>query len=191
MSRTSSPAVRTVAGIGLEPLELDPHLPMLHAWVTHPASCYWMMQGATLGDVRAEYEQIAANPHHDAWLGRVDAVPAFLAETYDPQHSPIAGCYDEAPGDLGMHVLVAPTEEPVPGFTRRVFAGVMAHCFADPNVLRVIVEPDERNTSIAQMNARGGFVVDRLIDLSDKRAALSICTREAFEQSSLARMEFS
>ncbi len=178
-----------VPGVTLEPLDLDLHLAMLHQWVTDPGSRFWQMQGATRRQVRAEYEAIAADPHHDAWLGRVDRVPAFLAETYDPAHSPLAGRYDAEPGDLGMHVLVAPTEEPVPGFTRRVFAGVMAYCFEDPRVRRVVVEPDERNAAIAAMNARAGFVVDRVVDLPDKRAALSLCSRERFAESPLGRQE--
>ncbi|MFW6901281.1 GNAT family N-acetyltransferase, partial [Nocardioides sp. CPCC 206348] len=30
---------------------------------------------------------MAANPHHDAFLGRVGGRPAFLVETYDPAHA--------------------------------------------------------------------------------------------------------
>lgn len=192
MNRTSAaPVLRTppTPGVGLELLDLDLHLTMLHGWVTDPASRFWQMQGATRRQVRAEYEAIIADPHHDAWLGRVDRVPAFLAETYDPARSPLAGRYDHEDGDVGMHVLVAPTDEPVPGFTRRVFAAVMAHCFADPRARRVVVEPDERNVAIAAMNARAGFVVDRVVDLPDKRAAISLCTREQFAESPLARQE--
>lgn len=187
-SDTSTRAGR-VPGVRLEPLDVTLHLPMLHEWVTHPKAVFWQMQGASRRRVREEYDGIVASPHHDAWLGRVDRVPAFLAETYDPAHSPLADHYDEQHGDLGMHVLVAPTAEPVSGFTRRVFAAVMAHCFADPTVRRVVVEPDERNAAIARMNARAGFVVDRVVDLPDKRAALSLCTRDAFEASPLAREE--
>ncbi|MGJ9411672.1 GNAT family N-acetyltransferase [Aeromicrobium sp. CF4.19] len=182
-------AGRAVPGVRLEPLDVDEHVTMLHAWVTDPKAVFWMMQGATLQDVRVEYERIAADPDHHAWLGRVDRVPAFLAETYDPARSPLAGRYDARSGDLGMHVLVAPTEEPVRGFTARVFTAVMAHCFDDPAVGRLVVEPDERNHAVAELNARAGFLVDRLVDLPDKRAALSLCTRERFAESPLGRQE--
>ena len=90
-------------------------------------------------------------------------------------------------GDLGMHVLVAPPETPRPGFTRPVFRTVMALCFQDDSVRRVVVEPDVRNDRIARLNAAAGFVVARHIMLPTKTAALSFCTREAFAASSLGR----
>ena len=169
----------------LEPVQLPRDLGRLHAWVTHPKAVYWEMQEATLQDVATEYALIADNPHHDAWLGRVDGEPAFLAETYDPRHSELAGLPELCPGDLGMHVLVAPTDAPVPGFTRAVFRQVMEHCFADPGVRRVVVEPDVRNTRIALLNKAAGFEVARTVRLDHKEAALSFCTRAAWEESDL------
>ncbi|TNM38610.1 GNAT family N-acetyltransferase [Nocardioides albidus] len=168
--------------ITIEPLDVERDLDLLHAWVTHPRSVYWMMQDATRDDVREEYAGIVANPHHDAWLGRVDGAPRFLAETYDPAHSPLAGLPELGEGDLGMHVLVAPPAGPsVRGLTTAVFDAVMAHCFADPSVRRVVVEPDARNEPIRAKNVAAGFVELREIPLPGKTAMLSVCTRAAFE----------
>ena len=106
----------------LEPLDVDRDLHLLHAWVTHPRSVYWQMQDATLDDVATEYRLIAENPHHHAFLGRAGGQPVFLAETYDPAHGDLAGLPELRPGDLGMHVLVAPTDTPVPGSPGRCSA---------------------------------------------------------------------
>ncbi len=218
--------------IELEPLDVERDVDLLHAWVTHPRSRFWMMQGASVDDVRREYADIVASPHHDAWLGRVgdgpwaadgagggagpwaadgagggagpwaaDGAgggagpwaannPAFLAETYDPAHSALSAVLDVRAGDLGMHVLVAPTDTPVHGFTTEVFAAVMRHCFAllghaDEPTARVVVEPDAANTAIHALNARAGFVVEGEVQLPDKRALLSTCTREQWERSEL------
>ncbi|ALX05903.1 GNAT family N-acetyltransferase [Aeromicrobium erythreum] len=201
--------------IELEPLDVERDVDLLHAWVTHPRSRFWMMQGASVDDVRREYADIVASPHHDAWLGRVDDgdgagggagpwaakstggagpwaanSPAFLAETYDPARSALSAVLDVRPGDLGMHVLVAPTDTPVHGFTTEVFAAVMRHCFAllghaDEPTARVVVEPDAANTAIHALNARAGFVVEGEVQLPDKRALLSTCTREQWERSEL------
>lgn len=169
----------------LEPLDVESHAGLLHRWVTHPRSVYWQMLDATVADVAAEYARIAADTHHHAHLGRADGIPAFLAETYDPFHSELRDLPELRPGDLGMHVLVAPTDSPVRGFTTAVFRTVMEHCFADPAVERVVVEPDVRNERIARLNAAAGFVVAREVSLASKTAALSFCTRAAFRASSL------
>jgi hypothetical protein len=168
----------------VEPLDIRAHLARVHAWLTHPRSHYWGMQGASPDRVRAEYERIAADPHHHAWLGRRDGTPTFLVETYDPAHSPLAAHYPAEPGDVGMHVLVAPPEgAPVPGLTSAVMRAVMDHVFADPAAHRVVVEPDIRNEAIAVKNAEVGFVVDRPVRLADKVARLSFCTRAAYRAS--------
>jgi hypothetical protein len=169
----------------LEPLDLTRDLALLHAWVTHPRSEFWGMQDATPAHVHTEYARIADDPHHEALLGRSDGSPQFLMERYDPAHGPLADLPDLLPGDVGMHILVAPTDNPVPGFTSAVMRRVMAECFADPSVRRVVVEPDVRNARIAALNAAVGFEVVRTIGLPDKQAALSFCTRAAFESSAL------
>ena len=177
-----------VGPIGFEPLDLDRHLEMLHAWVTHPRSVYWEMQDASLADVRAEYAAIAANPHHEALVGTVDGAPAFLVERYDPAHSELADHLVHSEGYVGMHVLVAPIaegSEPVSGHTDAVFAAVMAWLFEDPAVTRVVVEPDARNEAIRAKNVAAGFVELHEIELPTKTAMLSTCSREAFAASRL------
>ena len=175
-------------GIGVETLDLDRHLDLLHAWVTHPRSVYWEMQDASLEDVRSEYAAIAENPHHEALLGTVDGEPAFLVERYDPAHSELAGHLVNTDGYIGMHVLVAPPAdgaETVSGWTDAVFAAVMAFLFADPDVTRVVVEPDVRNEAIRAKNVAAGFVELHEVELPTKTAVLSTCSREAFAASRL------
>jgi len=164
----------------LEPLDVGAHTDLLHGWVTHPRSVFWGMQDADPAAVRAEYTRIQADPHHHAWLGRLDGSPLFLTETYDPAHSALAAHYPVAEGDVGMHVLVAPPGRPRHGVTSAVIRAVVTFALRDPAARRVVVEPDVRNDAIAARNAEVGFVVDRLVTLPDKVARLSFCTREAF-----------
>ncbi|GII24028.1 GNAT family N-acetyltransferase [Planosporangium mesophilum] len=153
---------------------------LLHRWVTHPRSAYWLMQQATLADVVREYQTVAARPGHDALLGLHEGRPAFLVERYDPHHE-LGGVYPVQPGDVGMHFLVAPTDTPVAGFTRAVIVTVMELLFADPRTRRVVVEPDVRNTAVHALNAYVGFRVVNTVRLPNKTAYLSICTREQYE----------
>ena len=171
----------------VEPTGDDDVALLLHEWVTHPKSSFWGMQGWTRQQTRAAFEDIHADPHQDAWLGRVDGQPTFLVETYDPRHSVLAAHYRATPGQLGMHVLVAPTDTPVRGLTSEVFRAVMHFCFRDPQITEVVVEPDVRNHAIHAKNAAAGFVVDRTITLPDKQALLSFCTVAAFAASEMER----
>lgn len=172
--------------ITIDDLDLDRDLELLHRWVTHPRSTFWMMQQATVEQVAEEYARIDADPDHHALLGRVDGEPAFLLEIYDPARSPLAGRPELRPGDLGMHLLVGPPAGPRRrGFTTAVFRAAMEHCFADPAVQRVVVEPDVGNERIRAKNVEAGFVELGEISLPDKTAMLSVCTRQQFARATV------
>ncbi|MET9497675.1 GNAT family N-acetyltransferase [Streptomyces sp. NPDC006552] len=173
----------------IRPLDPAKDAELVHGWVTHPKASFWLMGDATLTDVEREYHSIAAAEHHDAFIGERDGVPVFLMERYDPRHVELVGLYEPEPGDIGMHFLVAPTDTPEHGFTRAVITAVMAHLFADPEVERVVVEPDVRNKAVHALNAAVGFVPDREIDKPEKRALLSFCTRARFEAATAAGTE--
>ncbi|WP_328944544.1 acetyltransferase [Streptomyces sp. NBC_00250] len=167
--------------VRFRPLDPLKDAELLHAWVTHPKAAFWMMQDASVEDVVREYTAFAAHPHHEAFIGLVDGTPAILMERYDPAHLELVGLYDPQPGDVGMHFLVAPTDTPVHGFTRKVITAVMAELFADPATARVVVEPDVSNKAVHALNEAVGFVPEREIQKPEKKALLSFCTREQFE----------
>ncbi|MFJ3904238.1 GNAT family N-acetyltransferase [Streptomyces sp. NPDC090025] len=169
------------ADIRIRPLDPLKDAELIHPWVTDAKASYWLMQGFKLQDVEREYMAIAANPHHDAFIGTVDGAPAFLMERYDPARAELVGLYEAEPGDVGMHFLVAPTDTPVHGFTRTVITAVMRELFADPATARVVVEPDVRNKAVHALNEAVGFVPEREIQKPEKKALLSFCTRAQFE----------
>lgn len=176
---------RFAAGVGtlsLRPFDLSLDVTTLHGWVTRPYAQYWGMLTASVADVRAEYERIQQSGHHQAFLGEHDGRPAFLMERYDPVYDGVGGAYTPAPGDIGMHVLVAPPDpgQRVPGFTGAVFETILDYLFSDPLVDRVVVEPDIRNTKIQALNERMGFRKHSIVDLPGKQAWLSFCTRDQY-----------
>ncbi|MGW5848259.1 GNAT family N-acetyltransferase [Streptomyces sp. NPDC055254] len=180
---------RTDAALGTFSVRaLDPFKDgeLLHGWVTHPKAEFWLMQGMSLPDVEREYMKIAAAEHHQAFIGLHDGRPAFLMETYDPSRLELVGLYDARPGDVGMHFLVAPSDERLHGFTRAVITTVMAAVFADPAAERVVVEPDVRNTAVHALNEVVGFVADGPVQKPEKVALLSFCTRERFTAATTA-----
>ncbi|MER6201752.1 GNAT family N-acetyltransferase [Streptomyces sp. NPDC001586] len=184
MSTTDTLFSRTDAVLGtfaIRPLDPFADAELLHGWVTHPKASFWMMQDASLPDVEREYMRIAAHEHHHAFIGLHEGRPAFLMESYDPSELELVGLYDAQPGDVGMHFLVAPSDQPLSGFTRAVITTVMAALFADVETERVVVEPDVRNTAVHALNAVVGFVPEREVQKPEKEALLSFCTRAQFE----------
>ena len=191
------PSFRTVTPLGpitIEPIEASRDAALLHAWLSHPASAFWQMGGLSVSEVRDYLAGVADDPHQDAWLGCLDGEPVFLTETYDPRRILLPTVFEALPGDLGMHLLVAPRADGAPtrhGLTDEVFGAVMRFCLSDApgarGALRVVVEPDARNAAIAAKNAAAGFRVLREVGLPGKRALLSLCDRADFAASPLGQ----
>ena len=154
---------------------------LLHGWVTRPYASFWGMLSASVADVAEEDAGIQSSGHHHALLGLDGGVPAFLVEEYLPALSPLAATYAVRPGDVGMHLLVAPPSSgPEHGYTTAVMDAVLARLFSRPEVERVVVEPDVRNTRIHALNERLGFQPAGTVALPDKEALLSFCTRSGY-----------
>lgn len=168
---------------GLRLVDPPTDSPLLHEWVTHPKAKYWMMQDASVADVLAEHEAIELHAGHFAYMGLYHYRARFLVEVYDPAQSELAGVYDPEQGDIGMHVLTAPSEQPIPGFTKGVMETVMHLLFDGFGAKRVVVEPDTGNEAIHRLNEFVGFKPERAVRLKDKQALLSFCTRIDFERS--------
>lgn len=187
-----APTVHTRTDPGLGDFSLrsvDPFADaeLLHRWVTHPKSAFYLLQDAQLADVEREFMGIAASEHHDAFLGLHEGEPSFLMERYDPAHVELKGLYEAQPGDVGMHFLCAPADRPLHGFSLAVITTVMDMLFADPDTHRVVVEPDVRNTAVHALNEAVGFRIERTLAKPEKDAYLSFCTREQFEAACDAR----
>lgn len=162
------------------PVDAQADAALLHEWMTRDYARFWGMLGSSVEEVRTMYAGIADSEHHEAWLGCRDGDPVFLMERYDPGHDPVGAHFSPRPGDVGMHLLVAPADVPIPGFTRSALRCVLEFLFADSQVQRIVVEPDVRNDKIQALNAVLGFDKARVIRLPDKEAWLSFCTREQF-----------
>ncbi|PFG42168.1 siderophore synthetase component [Isoptericola jiangsuensis] len=168
----------------------------LQAWLAHPASAAWHMGELGVDAVREHLATLVADPAQDAWFVLLDGEPVAYTETYDPARVLLPGLHDAEPGDVGMHLLVAPpgAGERRHGLTDAVMATVVAFCLASAAAggrdgARVVVEPDVANAAIGAKNAAAGFRVLREIEVTDgghtKTAALSVCTRADFAASPL------
>ena len=186
----------TLTGLDIALVPADPRrdAAVLQRWLSDPHAAFWGMGDLDVAAVTEYVASVVTDRDQDAWLGLVDGEPTFFAETYDPARVLLTDVHDALPGDVGMHLLIAPPSGHTRhGLTDAVFAAVMSWCFDELDAKRVVVEPDVRNAAIRRKNIRAGFTELAVVLVPEgedrKTAMLSVCTREDFAGSELARTE--
>lgn len=162
---------------------LDPagDAPLVHSWVRDERAGFWGMTDHSEDDVREIYGFVDSLDTHHAYLLAVDGTPVALLQTYEPAEDPVSEVYPVADGDLGIHLLLAPADAPEPGFTERFIAAVGAVVLRNPDVRRVVVEPDAANSRALGRAGRTGFELGPEVDLEHKRARLAFLDRPTLE----------
>ncbi|MFT4044663.1 MAG: GNAT family N-acetyltransferase [Gordonia sp. (in: high G+C Gram-positive bacteria)] len=177
------PAYHQLSSTRIDP---DHDAETVHRWLTHPKARYWDSLDHSLADVRqmlVENASAAGDSVYGMRIGSFADKPEFLFELYDPNTSELAAPttgYVHADGDIGMHLLVAHTDNPQPGFTGAVMLHIMRIAFLEIQARRVVVEPDVRNSAVHRLNAAVGFHVAGDYPVGNKIARLSYCTRLDF-----------
>ncbi|GAB57355.1 GNAT family N-acetyltransferase [Rheinheimera nanhaiensis] len=175
------PQYDTVLGsIALRAFHQVDDIGLLHGWVSQDYARFWGLQGCSRQQVADAYQAVCRNSQ--VFIGLIQHQPAFLLEVYQPREHEVGQHYPVQPGDIGMHILLAPCQQPLPGFSWRVFCYVLQFLFAERQAQRVVVEPDSANHKIARLNRRAGFQFSQQIRLADKTADLCFCSRHHFYQ---------
>ncbi|MEV6327999.1 GNAT family N-acetyltransferase [Streptomyces sp. NPDC051909] len=187
MSRTEY--TRTVEGFGTVRVDrIDPEAdaPLIHSWVNEERARFWGMNGATVEQVREIYAHLDSLTTHHGFLVRRDGVPVGLFQTYDPEADRVSECYEVRPGDIGVHLFLAPSAAaPEQGFTGALLVALLD--FALIGRSRIVGEPDAANERAVARLVRAGFelgpeVVLPEVDLPEvfipeKRARLAFYTK--------------
>ncbi|GGN02518.1 GNAT family N-acetyltransferase [Streptomyces fuscichromogenes] len=181
-----------VPGFGtvrLRPLDPERDADAVHTWVRAERAAFWGMTGLTRPQVAEVYAHMATLDTHHAYLAEKDGTPVGLLQTYEPQADRVSECYDARPGDIGVHVLLAPPgpEGPRPGWTEALLTAFTVYALRALDRHRIIVDPDVRNEKAIARFRRQGFelgpaVVLPEIDLPDvhlpeKHAQLAFLSR--------------
>ncbi|MDI9832496.1 GNAT family N-acetyltransferase [Streptomyces sp. KAU_LT] len=184
---------QTVDGFGTVTVRpLDPHADAatVHAWASGERAVFWGMNGLTRDQIADIYAHMATLDTHHAFLVARDGDPVALLQTYEPDADRVGECYDVRPGDIGLHLLLAPAAPGGrrPGWTSALLTVVTAYAFRTLGRSRVVVDPDVRNEKAVARFLREGFtagpaVVLPEIDLPDvylprKEAQLAFLTRQ-------------
>ncbi|WP_298310041.1 GNAT family N-acetyltransferase [uncultured Aquimarina sp.] len=169
---------RTIENFGtihLRHLDFDSDITTIHKWVTKEYARYWGMLDSLLEEVQSEYTALVSRKDYDVFVGIYNGAPIFLMEKYKASTDRIAKYYSARDTDYGMHILVAPSDQKITGFTWNVFSTVLEYFFELPEVERIVVEPDIRNEKIHTLNKKAGFIYQKEIELPEKIAGLAFC----------------
>lgn len=176
--------------IRIRPLDPAADAEVIHTWVSEERAAFWGMTGLTRDQVADVYAHMATLDTHHALLVTRDGEPVALLQTYEPDADRVGECYEVRPGDIGVHLLLAPASAagPRPGWTSALLTAMASYVLLVLDRRRVVVDPDVRNAKAIARFARQGFrqgpeVVLPEVDLPDvylpeKRAQLAFLERE-------------
>ena len=160
---------------------------LIHGWVSEERARFWGMGSHTPPQIQEIYEFLDGLDTHHAYLIELAGEPMGLFQTYEPLHDPIGEAYPALPGDIGMHLLLAPASRHIPNFTPVLVSALIRFMFSDPAKDRIIVEPDARNAKAVKRLRATCFELGPIIKLAEKDAQLAYLKRTRFE--AIARAE--
>ena len=180
--RTYSAAVDGFGTVRIEEADPARDLDLIHGWVTAERATYWGMGALSRDEIEATYRFLDSVPTHHVYVVRLDGVPVALLQTYDPQADPAGAAYTVEPGDLGVHLLIAPGDARA-GFTGQLVGTLARFVFEHLGHPRIVVEPDVRNTRAIERFHRSGFTLGaeaKIVqpDGSTKTARFAFLARE-------------
>ncbi|MEU7413321.1 GNAT family N-acetyltransferase [Streptomyces sp. NPDC042638] len=154
--------VQHIDGYGtvrVRPLDPEGDAEVIHAWVSDERAAFWGMNGLTRPQVAGIYAHMTTLDTHHACLVTKDGVPVALFQTYEPSADRVGECYDVRPGDLGVHLLLAPAgpDGPHRGWTGALLKALTTYALLGLDRRRIVVDPDVRNAKAIDRFVRHGF----------------------------------
>ncbi|RZB18308.1 N-acetyltransferase [Streptomyces sp. F001] len=182
-------AVDGFGTVRILPLDAKGDAEVIHGWVSEERAAFWGMNGLTRDQVADIYAHMDTLDTHHAHLVVRDGAPVALLQTYEPGADRVGECYEVRPGDIGIHLLLAPTGPggARPGWTALLVSAITSYVLLTLDRQRIVVDPDVRNDRAIARFVRQGFeagprVVLPEIDLPDvylpeKQAQLAFLDR--------------
>ncbi|MEU0057718.1 GNAT family N-acetyltransferase [Streptomyces sp. NPDC006334] len=176
--------------VGIRPLDAEGDADVVHRWTSEERAAFWGMNGLTRDQVAEIYAHMAGLDTHHAHLVELDGEPVALLQTYDPAADRVSECYQVEPGDIGIHLLLAPAgaRGARSGWSALLMGVLAAYVLLGLDRRRVVVDPDVRNEKAITRFLRQGFEAGPVvtlpeIDLPDvflpeKNARLAFLRRE-------------
>ena len=147
-----------MTAVGFTPLTLE-HLPLLHGWLQRPhVRAFWDDGHRTLGQVRAHY--FGPDPDAAAFMFTLAGRAAGYLQTYPVgPESNVAQWRSGAGETWGLDLLLGEAADTGKGYGPAVIGAFLAHWQAThPELRRMLIDPDVRNSRAVQAYQKAGFV---------------------------------
>lgn len=154
---------------------------LFHRWQNDPrVAAFWEENHSR--EALDEYLEVRRrDPHCEPLFAYFDGLPFAYIELYWAREDRIGPYYEVDDYDLGLHMLVG--ERRFLGRKRTTaWLRAMSHFMflLDPRTQRLVGEPRVDNKRILALISDPGWRVVKEFDFPHKRAALTMCEREAF-----------
>ncbi|CAM5602800.1 N-acetyltransferase [Streptomyces avidinii] len=172
--------ITTHAGVfRLQPVRPDRDLELITGWMNDPeVAAYWELAGPAAVTAAHMRGQLDGDSGSIPCLGLLDGTPMSYWEIYRADLDPVSAYYPARPHDTGIHLLIGAGTNRGKGLGTLLLRAVADLVFDNrPRCVRVIAEPDIRNTPSVSAFLSSGFRCSTEIELPGKRAALMIRER--------------
>jgi RimJ/RimL family protein N-acetyltransferase len=162
-------AVDGFGTVRIRPLDAYADAEVVHGWVSEERAAFWGMNGLTRDQVAEIYAHMDTLDTHHAFLILRDSDPVALLQTYEPEADRVSECYDVRPGDIGVHLLLAPAGAGGgrPGWTSSLLTVITSYVFLTLDRQRVVVDPDVRNEKAVARFLKQGFTAGPAVVLPE------------------------
>ncbi|HYE53968.1 MAG TPA: GNAT family N-acetyltransferase [Chitinophagaceae bacterium] len=167
--------------ISIHPFNVRKDTLFIHEWVNQDyAKRFWQMDGRTINELKKVYRHISTCHFAQSFMARINYNRICQLDLYHAPDDEVSLHYNAQPGDYGIHVLMAPRQQRVPGLSVCVLQTFLEYFFSFPDIERIIGEPDAENHRANQLVQKLGFRFMKTISMSYKTANLYTCTRNDF-----------
>ncbi|HET6856643.1 MAG TPA: GNAT family N-acetyltransferase [Streptomyces sp.] len=165
----------------LRAVDPEADLATVHAWMNDPQVARFWELAEPAEKIGAYLRGQLASSYSTPYIGCLDGAAMSYWELYRADLDPLlTGRYDALPHDVGVHLLLGPSDIRGRGLGADLLRAVSGWALERfPDAQRVLAEPDVRNVRSVRVFERAGFRRVGEVDLTDKRAALMVRERTA------------
>ncbi|WP_371925928.1 GNAT family N-acetyltransferase [Halobacillus sp. A5] len=168
--------------ISFRPFAMEEDFSRIHRWMHEPHVIPFWQLNHSEEVLKKHMHKAREDTHQSLYIGSIDGIPMSYWEAYWVRGDVVENCYEPAPFDQGIHLLIGESSYLGKGLALPLLREMVAFQFKCAHTNKVIAEPDHRNEKMIHVFEKCGFYKVKEIILPDKKAMLMFCEREEFEK---------